>query len=193
MSWNAERIEELMTMYANGYTSYEMAAHFKTTRNAICGKIYREKVRRGDVIPAPRKRRKASPADKQRKRDKLMLTLPVRAESVSRYVAPKVAAPDLGRLASIVDVMGCRWPVRDDPEFIGGIACCNHETDAGASYCPYHAEQSKASYSQSLIKKTIKQALYKVEIAPVAENARGYFSPLVARITWAARTRKDAA
>ena len=158
--WTPERIEELMAMYANGHTSYEMAAHFHVTRNSICGKIHREKVRRGIVIPAPRKRRKASPTDKQRKRDQHMLTLPSRAESVSAYVAPKPSAPDLGQLASIVDVTGCRWPVRDDPEFVGGMAFCNHDAADGSSYCPYHAQQAIAAYSRKLIRATLKSALY---------------------------------
>jgi hypothetical protein len=73
-----------------------------------------------------------------------MLTLPERAESVLKFVTPKPVAPDLGQLASIVDVTGCKWPVRDDAEFIGGIAFCNHEAADGASYCPYHAEAAKA-------------------------------------------------
>jgi len=140
--WTPELIDELMMLYSQGLTSYQMAAHFKTTRNAICGKIHREKVRRGDVIPAPRKRRKASPTDQQRKRDKLMLTLPSRAESVSAYVPLKPEAPDLGQLASIVDVTGCKWPVRDDPEFVGGVAFCNHVAADGASYCPYHRDRA---------------------------------------------------
>ena len=134
--WTPERIEELMRLLNEGRTSYELAAHFKTTRNAICGKIHRERVKRGIITPAPRTR------DRSKERRKKMLTLPDRAESVSLYVAPKPVEPDLGQLASIVDVTGCKWPVRDDLEFIGGIACCNHVTADGASYCEYHAAQS---------------------------------------------------
>lgn len=66
--------------------------------------------------------------------------------------------PDMGNLASIIDVTGCRWPVKDDPSFIGGVGFCNHDTD-GKTYCPYHTQQSVASYSQTLIKRTTRHAL----------------------------------
>jgi hypothetical protein len=89
-----------------------------------------------------------------------MLTLPIRAESVSAFVTPAVAAPDLGQIASIVDVTGCRWPVHDDPSFVGGVAFCNHEQKPGTSYCPYHAAQNKAAYSDELIRRTFSQVNY---------------------------------
>ena len=66
-----------------------------------------------------------------------MLTLATRAESVSRFVSLPIPAPDEGQLASIVDVTGCKWPVRDDPDFVGGVAFCNHATD-GRVYCAHH-------------------------------------------------------
>ena len=90
-----------------------------------------------------------------------MLTLPSSAESVSVYVSPKLAAPDLGQLASIVDVTGCKWPVREDPDFIGGQAFCNHpKRDDDSPYCPYHAAKAKAAYSDVLIRRVGKQVEY---------------------------------
>ena len=70
-----------------------------------------------------------------------MLTLATRAESVSRFVSLPIPAPDEGQLASIVDVTGCKWPVRDDADFVGGVAFCNHATNGGV-YCPHHHEKA---------------------------------------------------
>ena len=88
-----------------------------------------------------------------------MLTLPGRAEFViTAYKPAPIAAPDEGQLASIIDVTGCRWPVKDDEAYVGGVAFCNHGTDDGKSYCPYHTAESVASYSRGLIAKTVKTA-----------------------------------
>lgn len=88
-----------------------------------------------------------------------MLSLPERAGFISSHRTPTVPAPDLGHLASIVDVTGCKWPVKDDPDFVGGVAFCNHAKDENSAYCPYHRQQSVASYSRELIRKTTKSAL----------------------------------
>ena len=94
-----------------------------------------------------------------------MLTLPERAGSVMRIVEPAPTPPDQGQLASIVDVSGCRWPVKDDPEFIGGVAFCNHGQRDGSPYCEYHARVNVAPYSREAIRNTIKQSLYVLKVA----------------------------
>lgn len=71
--------------------------------------------------------------------------------AVSREV-PYLPIPDEARLASIVDVTGCKWPVRDDAAFVGGIACCNHATADGAPYCQYHAAKSISKYQPAPLK-----------------------------------------
>lgn len=152
MNWTPERIEELMTLWRQGLTTYEMAAKLRVTRNTICGKLYRERVKRGLIEEKPRPprdRRKAANSGTVEKRTytrrEPMLTLAESAGSVSRIVSVPVAVPDLGQLASIVDVTGCRWPVRDDAAFVGGVAFCNHSQEDGSSYCPYHAGRNRAS------------------------------------------------
>lgn len=84
-----------------------------------------------------------------------MLTLARRADSVSAYVAPQPKRPDLGQVADIVGVTGCREPVAEGPEFVGGHGFCNHATADGLSYCPYHQRQNVASYSRKLISQTL--------------------------------------
>jgi len=167
MNWTPEIIEEMLRLQSvNGWTTYQLARHFKVTRNSVCGKLHREKVKRGLIEGKPRVRERRKVANegtvqKRRytRRDP-MLSLPERAESVSAYVAPKPVAPDLGQLASIVDVTGCKWPVRDDPDFVGGMAFCNHPKDENSPYCPYHQKQSVATYSREVINRTVRAAVY---------------------------------
>lgn len=155
MNWTEEQRHELMRLYRQGLTSYQMAEHFGVSRNAICGRIHRERVSLGEIESKPRIRKP--------QRRKQMLTLPARAEfGVSAYIQSDPQKPSEGFLASIVDVTGCRWPVKDDPAFIGGVAFCNHATD-GKTYCPYHTQVSTASFSRNMIRKTIKQALFVYE------------------------------
>lgn len=164
MNWTQHQIDELMRLNGNGQSYSELARLFRVSRSAISGCIHRERVRLGLLPDRPRIRNR-SKADKSNRR-KDMLTLPVRAEFVlSAYHPPAVTKPDEGQLASIVDVTGCKWPVRDDPEFVGGIACCNHATDEGKPYCPYHTQESIATYSRTLIRKTVKDAIKTVKRA----------------------------
>ena len=161
MNWTQETIDELIALWRQGRTSYELAAHFGTTRNSICGKLFRLKRDLGLSSPTNRvTRRKHSPTDNKRK-GKNMLTLPSSAGFVSSFVSPPTPRPDEGQLASIVDVAGCKWPVREDSDFIGGQAFCNHtKRDDGSPYCPFHAAESVASYSRALIRKTTRAALH---------------------------------
>lgn len=155
--WTEARIEELLRMWRTGYTTYQMADHFGVTRNTVCGKLHRVKIARGISEPKPRVR-KPSKTDKPRKERKM--TLPDRVGFVLNKLPPvAIPAPDEGQLASIVDVTGCRWPVKDDPSFVGGVGFCNHTTD-GATYCAYHHQINVASYSRTLIRKTIKDAVF---------------------------------
>lgn len=155
--WTDEAIDELLTMYRSGKTYTQLAAHFGVSKNTISGKLDRTLKKLGERVT--RTVQSDTVAKRKYTRSESMLTLPRRAESVSKYVAPAAPKPDEGQLASIVDVKGCRWPVRDDAEFVGGVAFCNHGTDGGSSYCPYHSKKSSAAYSRKLIRKTVKDAI----------------------------------
>jgi hypothetical protein len=133
-----------------------MAAHFGVSRNTICGKLHRVKIARG-ILEAKPRIRKPSKTDEPRKARKM--TLPARAGFVlAKLPVTSVSAPDEGQLASIIDVTGCKWPVKDDEAYVGGVAFCNHGTLDGSSYCPYHKAESVASYSRTLISKTVRSA-----------------------------------
>lgn len=64
------------------------------------------------------------------------------------------------RRCGILDVTGCKWPLEFDPTIVGGHAFCNAETRDGAPYCATHTRESVASYSQKLIKSTIRDAVH---------------------------------
>lgn len=150
--WTEERILEAIRLQQTGWTTYQIAAHFRVSRNAVCGKLFREKARRGLTTPVSRPR-KPSPADK-RKRKEPMLTVPERASFVFPPVSLPAVVPDEGRYASIVDVTGCKWPVKEDASFVGGHAFCNAET-GGKVYCEHHRQINVAPYSAKLIRKTL--------------------------------------
>lgn len=168
MIWTQEQRDELVALWNSGSKTYsELAVHFGVSRSSIAGRMRREKHIRGlpiDESHSHNTRPTGLPRSERRK--KKMFTLPARAEFVlSTYKVPDPRIPDEGQLASIVDVTGCKWPVRDDAEFVGGVAFCNHAVEGDKSYCPYHAQINVASYSRGLIRKTIKSAIQLVEKA----------------------------
>jgi GcrA cell cycle regulator len=167
IDWTPAQVDELISLWRQGRTSYELAAHFNVTRNSIMGKLHREKLRRAETDPIERRAVANTGTITKRRytRREAMLTLPSSAGSVMRIVEPAPTPPDQGQLASIVDVTGCRWPVADNPDFIGGVAFCNHEQRDGSPYCPYHARENVAPYSREAIRRTIKQSLYLLKVA----------------------------
>jgi GcrA cell cycle regulator len=167
MNWTPETIDTLLTMWRQGYSASETARHFGCTKNSIIGKLHRERVRLGLKAEQPRirDRRKVANADstvqkRQYTRRQPMLTLASESGFVMRTVEPAPTPPDQGQLASIVDVTGCRWPVADNPDFVGGVAFCNHGQRENSPYCEYHARVNVAPYSREAICRTIKQSLY---------------------------------
>lgn len=154
MTWTPERIEELLKLYRSGKTYTWMAAHFGTSKNAISGKLDRVLKKLGERVERPVK--SETVAKRKYTRTESVLTLPRHAGSVSKFRAPKPAKPNEGQLASILDVTGCKWAVREDASFIGGHAFCNHPTDGKSSYCAFHAKEAVAHYSRTLINKTLR-------------------------------------
>ena len=151
MTWTPERIAELWQLYRQGQTSYQIAAHFNVTRNTICGKLHRLKIEHGILAAPDRSHRIRKPA----MRKPMLPTLSTATGFVFPAYVPPPPPPDEGQLASIVDVTGCRWPVKDDPDMIGRQAFCNHAQKDGSAYCPYHASVNVAPYSRKLISKTL--------------------------------------
>lgn len=149
MNWTQEQRDELIALWDNGKRSYsEIARILGISKNAVVGRMRREKKIRGLPVEhqhahfGARPRPRINPKPKATRRRKMPpVSLP---------------APDDGVSASIADVTGCRWEITGSHE-IADYRFCNHATD-GSSYCPYHQEMSVASYSRSLISKTVRSA-----------------------------------
>ena len=153
--WTEDRILEAIRLQREGWTTYQIARHFQVSRNAVCGKLFREKARRVLTTPVSRVTH-----PKPKKRKKAMPTLPS-ASGLLRSLPVPVFVPDERQLASIVDVTGCRWPVREDASFVGGHAFCNAATD-GKPYCEHHRKEAVAHYSAKLIRKTLGSLGFKI-------------------------------
>ena len=159
--WTTERIEEVLRLQLEeGWTTYQLAAHFGVSRNSVCGKLFREKAKRGIATKLPFKPR-TKPAPKPKAERKPSVSQAPDG-FVLRVQLPKpVFVADEGQLASIVDVTGCRWAVRDDASFVGGHAFCNQPQDGSSPYCAHHRTVNVASYSTRLINKTISAAIHR--------------------------------
>lgn len=132
--WTVERIDKLFAMVSEGHTFSSIGAVLGCSRNACTGKYNRIRVARGIYTRKPR--------------PKIITT--ERAPPSKPKVAPRAAMPVMHIVAqpvqaecnsgvSIVDVVGCRYAVVDDPGLVGGMAFCNHPVEGHGSYCADHA------------------------------------------------------
>jgi hypothetical protein len=142
--WTEEKTQQLASLLAQGRAYREIAEIFGTTRNAIIGKVQREKVKRGHS-PEPRKTVFSRPR-------------PAPATARAGFIMPAIPAPEpkRGPAVGLLDVTGCKWPVAKDASLIGGHAFCNHPKADGKPYCPYHVQESIAPYSAELKRRTFK-------------------------------------
>jgi GcrA cell cycle regulator len=133
--WTAEKTQQLASLLAQGKSFREIAETFGTTRNAIIGKVQRERIKRGHD-PEPRKR--------------------VLSVSPPKPAPATLPEPKRGPAVGLLDVTGCKWPVAEDASLIGGQAFCNHAKADNQPYCPYHVQASIAPYSAELKRRTFK-------------------------------------
>jgi hypothetical protein len=152
MEWSEELIDEMFRLLHAGKSASQVAVILGTTKNSIIGKSRRERIKRG-LAPIPRPKRAAPPTDRHRSKPK-MLTLPHRADGLSKYVSPPTPKPHEGQLATIVDVTGCRWEVSGSTN-PAEYRFCNHAQAGSSAYCEYHRHVNTAPYSRKLINKTL--------------------------------------
>lgn len=141
--WTQDRVAEALRLSGEGKSATEIAAVFGITRNAVIGKLHR--------LRATAKTEPSKPKLSPKKRTPGML-LPVSRAVPKRDLGPP---PSLGNLAGILDVTGCRFPVREDADFIGGQAFCNCAQREGSSYCEYHHQLTSTPYKMKLDGKTL--------------------------------------
>jgi len=184
MDWTPEKIEQMFTWMQEGRSPAYVANMFHCTRNAIIGKYQRERIKRGLIQPyacesRPRPNRKRSILDDvagpRINAQLLRNTTPKRACEPTRHI-PEVAKAPLGFILpalsvaprtpavasriGILDVTGCRWPVADHPDVIGGKCFCNEVQREGSAYCAAHAAESVSRESRETIRMTIRSAIY---------------------------------
>ena len=170
MNWTEEAVEKLVKLVLEGRSMAQIAALLGDgcTRNAAIGKWHRVSASRGLRTPTPRRNILEDVGDSQRINPQLLRNTTPKRRCEPRRAMPKVAKVGVGFLlpslpkppqtstVSIVDVTGCRWPVSDEPHLPGGFGFCNGTQRDGSSYCEAHAREATATYSNDLIRRTVK-------------------------------------
>lgn len=158
MIWTQEQRDEMIALWDNGKRSYSQIAEIMgVSKNSVVGRMRREKAIRG--LPVEDKHAHRTRTGKVFVKTEKKPTVAKRAGYIIAHKAPPLfPKPDEGQLASIVDVTGCRWAVSYSDTAPGGHLFCNHATEDGQSYCPYHQHENVAAYSRALIAKTTRAA-----------------------------------
>lgn len=144
--WTEEKIAEMHRLAKEGLPAPVIGRKLGCSKNAVIGKLHRVKIRIG--LKPERKHpespyKSGAPKRKYTRRPKLEIVAP---------------AADAAGPCGILDVTGCKWAVGFDKSVPGGHLFCNSEKH-DERYCEFHVKQSRASYSDELIKKTVKGAL----------------------------------
>lgn len=174
--WTPEVVDTMRRLLAEGLSSSQIAAQIGTTRNAVIGKVHR--IEAATSMSLMRKRPRLGVlllCSLPQQRDPKPKVVKPKPKSIGPsmpgdaggYRMPKVRLKYKPRKATtlkpgvecgILDVTGCKWPVRDEPKLAGGHAFCNGELH-DHRYCQFHAEMSAASYSDELIRRATKAAI----------------------------------
>lgn len=151
--WTMERIDRLFVMVKEGFTFLQIGAEIGCSRNAAIGKYNRTRVSRGIHTRVPRNKVIALKREERISRELVRNTAPKRVYN-RKQREPDVPNDGIGFLLpalpvpvpmasagiSIVDVVGCRYPVADDVELVGGKAFCNEALDGHRMYCAAHTK-----------------------------------------------------
>lgn len=148
--WTPEEDDQLRELHARSLTTREIGMELHCSRNAVIGRLHRLGIMKPRLVAVP-KREKQPPKPK------------AVSEGAGFILKPKpVPEPSAGDGVGILEVTGCRWPISDDKANRHEHRFCNHLVEGDGSYCAHHKQMNVASYSQTLIKKTITVALYKL-------------------------------
>lgn len=150
--WTPETVDLMMSLVAQGRSMGEIGIALGRTRNAIIGKVQRERIIRGHV-PIPRKPILVTLADgsKRLSPQALRNTTPKRVCEPRRampgvstrgigFLLPALAPPPprTGPAVGILDVTGCQWPTGYDEAVAGRHTFCDAPKDGKGPYCPFH-------------------------------------------------------
>lgn len=158
LPWTPETVDLMMELVAQGRSMGEIGIALGRTRNAIIGKVQRERIIRGHV-PIPRKRilEIVSEGKPEFCKELRYNTTPKRALTTRRnlpgvskqgigFPLPALTPPPprTGPAVGILDVTGCQWPTGYDEAVAGRHTFCDAPKDGKGTYCPYHKALSIA-------------------------------------------------
>lgn len=151
VSWTPSMDAEIIRLWNAGKITREIAAVIPgTTRNAILGRLHRLRINGANIEPRVPSRRNflAGKSPKPRVR---ATTLPAKGKSPSvafpesgkriakiPRVLPKPKTIPTGKLCSIVDLTGCKYPVSEGEKVVGKYLFCNAEKADSVPYCDHH-------------------------------------------------------
>lgn len=140
MTWTDERVAQLKTLHAQGFSFTIIAGQIGgITRNAAIGKATRMGLSRqaNRVSPASRAKRIV-----ERKRRVVAKMLAPQPEMVLPPSVPVLNIASMCQMHDLTD-SSCRWPLWQDDTPPSGRFYCGDPTAAfsgGRPYCPYHAD-----------------------------------------------------
>lgn len=145
--WTAAETDRLFEMAKAGQPFRVIAGEIGRSRNACIGHYHREASRRGHVIP-----QKVLKRDETVEKPKPSLAL---TANVIRLRPPPPAPVRLGPAVGLLDVSGCKWPVAENADLIGGHEFCNHPRDGERVYCEHHYAVAYRKFIPNLKGKSI--------------------------------------
>jgi GcrA cell cycle regulator len=149
MSWTEERVEQLKTLWAAGFSASQIAAELGgLTRNAVIGKVHRIGLpgRARTYTPrAPRERKRRSPqlARVERLRKAARLSRPavvdqpeLEVDALPEFDDTQIPLEQRCTLLQLTDCT-CKYGVGDPLQ--PGFFFCGGTTFEGLPWCPCHA------------------------------------------------------
>lgn len=136
IEWNAEQVELLKKLWADGLTAAQIGKEFGTTRNAISGKLNRLDLYRNPEKPRVAGQKKPSSDARERGGNKALRISKARlpATPVNELTPISPVAPDP------IKIMELEW--HHCRAIVGGWGVdalyCGDRIVEGASWCPHH-------------------------------------------------------
>lgn len=135
MPFSDEERDKIASMIKAGWSRRRIADAFNMGRNALLGRIHRDKQLRGIAGPPqprqPRERRPSVPS----------VPIPKKHKSAPEAVRkePPPPLPEMRRVPLFELERGeCKWPVEMDSKVPGGHLFCGAATKDLQGWCPYH-------------------------------------------------------
>ena len=135
--WTAEETDKLFQLVAEGYSMSAIGKALHRSRSSCMGRYSREAGKRGHIIASKARREAAKnmplePIAKPPRR----VTLGSNVILLRPLPPPPVR---VGPAVGLLDVTGCKFPVAENAELIGGWEFCNHKRDGERVYCEHHS------------------------------------------------------